>query len=112
MTRTEFETLAAGTPVTIYAFGVHPGVVIATNPTVTIQNRTFEARGWVTVRPSDPRTPIFNGTFKDVDVVKQIAAPPRRRSAARLPISPDRRTAERAFAEMTEASRLRTPVQS
>lgn len=75
MTRTEFERLAPGTPVTIYAFGEHPGVVIAINPTVTIQGRTVQPAGWVAVRPLNPATPIYNGTFKDVDLAPRIASP-------------------------------------
>lgn len=72
MTRDQFAAIGPGTPVMVYSFGQHGGVVIGKDPVITIQGRTFEAAGWLKVRI--PGKPEWNGTFRDVDIVKQLEA--------------------------------------
>lgn len=44
------KNLEIGDRVTLYSFGVHPGVVIGFDPTIVVQGRTVHCAGWVKVR--------------------------------------------------------------
>lgn len=71
MTRDQFDAVQIGTPVTVFSFGRHAGIVIGKAPVMTLQGRTFVADGWIKVRLLGK--PEWNGTFKDADITKQIA---------------------------------------
>lgn len=54
------ERFAPGDRVTVHSFGAHAGTVTGLDPVMTVQGRTWQAKGWVTVRLDDGRT--WNGT--------------------------------------------------
>ena len=62
MTPARFAKLAAADRVEVRDFGTHPGIVVQTNPAVTIQSRSAERRGWIKVRLDDGRE--WSGAFK------------------------------------------------
>lgn len=70
MTRTGFQNIQPGTEVTISSFGIHKGVVVEKNPTITMQGRTIQPTGWLKVRLHDETLPTefreWNGDCKFV----------------------------------------------